>query len=278
MRKHNDFVTGALDFKDSVAPSFNSDSMNGMKAAAADSQIVLLPSSDALDAIRLVKDPVQVTMLDPWYNKGIGGKRDDYIPWLVTVVEASFDISKHVFVWGFPEIVYKVLDYLPAETELVAWLTWYYKNCPSVIRGWRSAQYSCLHLARVGARLYSEHFLNDAQLKLKKEGKLRYMPGPPSVIEAPLNIGFVGRKEQTGHPAQKPVAVFEPLLLMTTVPGDIVLDPMCGSGTTGEVCQKMGRKAILSDSSDDYIALTEKRLGIERTSNHASPKYFFKNL
>ena len=248
-----------------------------MAAGIAHEEIVLLPCREALDAIRLVKNDVQTMMLDPWYNKGVGGKRDDYIPWLVTVIDASFEKSQHVFVWGFPEIVYKVLDYLPKGTELVAWLTWYYKNCPSVIRGWRSAQYTCLHLAKVGARLYPERFLNEAQMERLNQGKLRYMPGPPSVIEAPLNIGFVGRKEQTGHPAQKPMAVFEPLILMTTKPGDVVFDPMCGSGTTGEVCRRLGRKAILCDESEKYLAITEKRLGIERSVNHASPKYFFKN-
>ncbi len=239
--------------------------------------IILLPSNDALKTIELVKDSIQTTILDPWYNKGVGGKREDYFPWLNSVISASFRISQHVFVWGFPEIVYKVLDDLPEGVELVAWLTWYYKNCPSVIRGWRSAQLACLHLARTGAKLYAEHFLNEVQTAKLKQGKLRYMPGPPSVIEAPLNIGFVGRKEQTGHPAQKPVSVFEPLLSMTTKPGDIVLDPMCGSGTTGEMCLKMGRKAILSDCSSEYLTLVEKRLGIQRLNNHASPKYFFKN-
>src|SRR5205807_955059 len=109
-----------------------------------------------------------------------------------------------------------------------------------------------------------EHFLNEAQLKKKAEGKLRYMPGPPSVIAAPLNIGFVGRAEQSGHPAQKPVKVFEPLIVMTTKPGDLVLDPMCGAGTTGEVCRSLGRRAILCDSSEEYIQITEKRLGISR--------------
>jgi site-specific DNA-methyltransferase (adenine-specific) len=112
--------------------------------------------------------------------------------------------------------------------------------------------------------LYPEHFLNEAQLAKKAEGKLRYMPGPTSVIEAPLIIGFVGKREQTGHPSQKPAAVFERLYRMTTKPGDLVLDPMAGSGTTGEVARRLGLRAILSDGSDAYVAMMEKRLGVER--------------
>jgi site-specific DNA-methyltransferase (adenine-specific) len=118
--------------------------------------------------------------------------------------------------------------------------------------------------------LYPEHFLNDVQLAKQEAGKLRYMPGPPSVIDVPLNIGFVGKDEQTGHPSQKPEKVIEPLVLMTTKPGDVVLDPMCGSGTTGVVCGRLGRKAVLCDISEEYTQLTERRLGVKRIQ---SPKY-----
>jgi site-specific DNA-methyltransferase (adenine-specific) len=205
-------------------------------------------------------------MLDPWYNKGVGGQRDDYDEWLARLVDVAGKRADHVYVWGFPEIVWRLLNRLPRELYLVCWLTWYYKNCPSVIRGWRSAQLACLHLARPSAKLYPEHFLNHAQLEKQRQGKLRYMPGPPSVIEAALNIGFVGRTEQTGHPAQKPEKVFRPLIEMVTKRGDLVVDPMSGSGTTGAVCAALGRRAILSDESAKYVKLAEKRLALPRQS------------
>jgi len=40
------------------------------------------------------------------------------------------------------------------------------------------------------------------------------MPGPASVIESSLLVGFVGRKEQTGHKSQKPVPVYEQIIRM----------------------------------------------------------------
>lgn len=227
-------------------------------------EVVLLPPNDVIALLESIKQPVKATILDPWYNKGYGGVRDDYHDWLEDVVRTAACISEHVFLWGFPEIVYKMLDRLPPDYELVSWLTWYYRNCPSVIRGWRSAQLTCLHLGRVGVRLYPEHFLSPEQLKKRRQGKLRYMPGPPSVLEAPLEIGWVGKAEQTGHPSQKPTKVIAPLVLMSTEVGDTVLDPMAGSGTTGVVCRRLGRKAILCDSSEEYTQMMEKRLGIKR--------------
>ena len=223
------------------------------------SSIQILPAADVLDTLRSTVD-VTAVILDPWYNKGLGGSRPDYHEWLSTVIDAACRISQHVFVWGFPEIVAYQIPQLPKGFALVSWLTWYYKNCPSVIRGWRSAQNTCLHVAREGAAVYPEHFLNDEQLARWESGKMRFVPGPPSVLEAPLNVGFVGRNEQTGHPAQKPLAVIKPLILMSTKEGDTVLDPMCGSGTTGEACLRLGRKAKLCDSSEEYLSISKHRI------------------
>src|SRR5262249_28662796 len=160
----------------------------------------------------------------------------DYVPYITSILRKVAMFSDHIYLWGFPEIVAHFVAKVPKSHALTAWLTWYYKNNPSVIRGWRSAQMACLHLSTPEANLYPEHFLMEKQLELRARGKLRYMPGPASIIESPLLVGVIGRKEQTGHKAQKPFAVYEPLIKMTTVAGDLVFDPMCGSGTTGAVC------------------------------------------
>lgn len=229
--------------------------------------VAILPPMDVMDSFRLMNVlhiAPRVTMLDPWYNRGVGGTRNDYKEFIIGLLKAAGTISEHVFLWGFPEIVAYFVDKLPEPLNLVAWLTWYYKNNPSVIRGWRSSQNACLHLSHPQAKLYPEHFLNAAQKQKLAEGKLRYMPGPTSVIEAPLMVGFVGRKEQTGHPSQKPVSVFERLFLMTTIEADLIFDPMSGSGTTGEAARRHGRLAIISDHSEEYTRIAEDRLQVER--------------
>lgn len=241
-------------------------------AALASDGVALLAPMDVQDTIEVVGGlgiDVRVTMLDPWYNKGVGGLRQDYGDFVHAVLAGSAGVSEHVYLWGFPEIVAGCLGRIPASLELVAWLTWYYKNNPSVVRGWRSAQMACLHLGRPGARLYPEHFLNEAQLDKQRKGKLRYMPGPTSVIEGHLDVieesllvGFVGRSEQTGHPSQKPARVFEVLLRMVVDAGDVVLDPMCGSGTTGQAARVLGCGAILADHDPAYVELAATRLGV----------------
>lgn len=224
---------------------------------------VILPPMDVFESIELIElagIKPRVTMLDPWYNKGFGEKRDDYNDFIISILEALVGISDHVFLWGFPEIVAQYFNRIPTEYKLVAWLTWYYKNNPSVIRGWRSSQNTCLHLSQGDATLYPEHFLNDVQKEKLRDGKLRYIPGPTSVIEAALLVGFVGKNEQTGHPSQKPLKVYEQLFFMTTRKEDLIYDPMCGSGTTGAFALKHNRTAILSDINAEYISIVESRL------------------
>lgn len=235
------------------------------------SSVEILPAADVLETLAATKE-VTAVILDPWYNKGVGGERQDYNEWLASVVAAACQIAKHVFVWGFPEILALQIPRIPTGFTLVSWLTWYYKNCPSVIRGWRPAQNACLHIAKHDAPVYPEHFLNEEQLERWHTGKMRFVPGPPSVIEAPLNIGFVGQSEQTGHPAQKPLAAIEPLILMSTRKHDTVLDPMCGSGTTGEACIRLSRRAKLCDISEEYLLITKKRIADSDTIKYGRQK------
>jgi len=229
--------------------------------------IAILPPGDVDDTLKLAKllrAPFSTVVLDPWYNKGVGGVRDDYIPYVLGILDRAKEASQHIYLWGFPEIIAPFVERIPPPLTLVSWLTWYFKNNPSVIRGWRSAQMTCLHLSHPGAKLYVEHFLNEVQLDKWAEGKLRYIPGPPTVIEEPLLVGFVGRNEQTGHPSQKPVKVIQRLLMMTTAQGDLVLDPMSGSGTTAEAARSMGRCAVICDHSEEYTHVAENRLNLRR--------------
>jgi site-specific DNA-methyltransferase (adenine-specific) len=238
--------------------------------------VAILPPQDVkqtLSLVALLGYRFDTVMLDPWYNKGFGGVRDDYLPFFLDVIKRSGAVGEHVFFWGFPEVVAPFVERIPKPLELVCWLTWYYKNNPSVIRGWRSSQNACLHLSQGGvATLFPQRFLNEKQKALAERGKLRYMPGPTSVlednptdvIEQPLLVGFVGRKEQTGHPSQKPFKVYDQLFQMTVSESGLVLDPMCGSGTAGVVAKERGFRAILCDGSDEYTELVEKRLGVTR--------------
>jgi modification methylase len=73
--------------------------------------------------------------------------------------------------------------------------------------------------------------------------------------------GEDGRKT---HPTQKPEALLARILLAATKPGDIVLDPFFGTGTTGAVAKKLGRRFIGIERDAGYIAAAEARIASVR--------------
>lgn len=78
-------------------------------------------------------------------------------------------------------------------------------------------------------------------------------------------IPTVPAREKTHgkHPTQKPLALLERIIWAASKPGDVVLDPFCGSGTTGVAALKHGRRFIGIDQSKKYLALTQRRLHAE---------------
>lgn len=63
------------------------------------------------------------------------------------------------------------------------------------------------------------------------------------------------------HPTQKPEALLYRILLACTKPGDIVLDPFFGTGTTGAVARRLGRRWIGIEREDAYIKVALERIG-----------------
>ncbi|MEZ5917505.1 MAG: DNA methyltransferase [Parvularculaceae bacterium] len=72
------------------------------------------------------------------------------------------------------------------------------------------------------------------------------------------------------HPTQKPEALLYRVLLATTNPGDVVLDPFFGSGTTGAVAKMLGRHFIGIDRDTDYIAAASKRIAAVKETDAAA--------
>jgi site-specific DNA-methyltransferase (adenine-specific) len=76
------------------------------------------------------------------------------------------------------------------------------------------------------------------------------------------DIGIVApvARERTGYPTQKPEALLARLVESLTMPGDWVIDPYMGSGTTLAVCARLGRNATGIDSNAAAIEITRQRL------------------
>ena len=74
------------------------------------------------------------------------------------------------------------------------------------------------------------------------------------------SIPLTPRKERVAeHPTQKPLVLLERLVLLATKPGDVVLDPFAGSGTTGVAAEKHDRRCVLIEKLPKYFDAQKER-------------------
>ncbi len=82
-----------------------------------------------------------------------------------------------------------------------------------------------------------------------------------NVVRLP-NEGRTSTMAGRGHPADKPVELVEHFLRLHTKPGDIVLDPFAGSGTTGVACKRLGRRFLGFEIDPHWCEVANRRLGV----------------
>ncbi len=77
--------------------------------------------------------------------------------------------------------------------------------------------------------------------------------------------------EALGYPTQKPEALLERIVTAATHPGDTVLDPFCGCGTTVSVAEKLGRRWVGIDISPTAVNIMKQRV-IRASRGACKPK------
>ena len=99
----------------------------------------------------------------------------------------------------------------------------------------------------------SKHIFNYADMKTENGGKqMKTVWRFPAPSKA--------EKSRGSHPTQKPLALVSRCLLASSSPGDVVLDPFCGSGTTGVAAVSFGRRFIGIEKDAAYRQLSQERL------------------
>lgn len=148
----------------------------------------------------------------------------------------------HIVGYAMQELGYKLLN------EII----WYKRNAPPNLscRYFTHSTETILWAARSEK---SRHTFNYEAMKEQNDGK--QMRNVWDITTPRKNEKRYGK-----HPTQKPEALLERIVEASTKPGKLVLDPFCGSGTTGVAALRLGRLFLGIDSSADYLSIAQHRL------------------
>lgn len=182
------------------------------------------------------------------YNKYLDNIDDmDYY----RLLESAFGKNRCVAV-SYPELAINILSKIRDCNEAVSWvynsntakqsrlITWWgcrpdFKKIGQPYKNPKDKRISARIAAGKSARLYDWWNINQVKNVSKKDNP---------------------------HPCPMPLEVMKRIILITTNPGDLVIDPFMGSGTTGLACVITGRRFLGFEIDPIYFDTAEKRLSI----------------
>lgn len=124
-------------------------------------------------------------------------------------------------------------------------------------RGWRIPKHELEALA-ADDRLYTP---KTKTANLYKKIYLHESEGKPSMDLWDDIPSIAQGNEERSYPTAKPLKLLERIIQMTTDAGDLVVDPMAGSGTTGIACKNLGRQCVLMDQNPEAISIMKEKIG-----------------
>jgi site-specific DNA-methyltransferase (adenine-specific) len=259
-----------------------------------------LYAADALDWLTtLPAASVDLVFADPPYNLGrerwddLGSDRD-YLAWSGRWIGETARILRptgSLYVCGFSEVLADVKGVAAPHFAGCRWLVWYYRNKANLGRDWGRSHESILHLRRPDFTLdvdaarvpYNAHTLRypaHPQADSSRYGGKPYVwqpnplgAKPRDVIEVPTLTN--GMREKTTHPTQKPLELVRRLVAAATRPGDLVVDPFGGSGTTFVACEALGRRWLGCEVDPGFQQVIVDRLSLPvsaATATHAETR------
>ena len=211
--------------------------------------------------------------------------QQEYVNWSLKWIEQAARVLKPngtLYVCGFSEILADLR--LPASQFFKGcrWLIWHYKNKANLGTDWGRSHESILHFRKSrhftfnidDVRIpYSSHTLKypehpQAETSQYGNGSRKdylWQPHPKGakpkdVIEIPTTCN--GMHEKTPHPTQKPEELLRLIILASSNPDDLVVDPFLGSGTTAVAAEQLKRKWKGCDTTIEYCGWAAKRIDL----------------
>ncbi len=253
----------------------------------------LVCCGDSIELLSNIKaNSIDLIFADPPYNigKDFGNNKDswasvnDYILWCKKWIDECFRVLKDEGTFYFMSATQHMpyLDcYIQEKYNVLCRIVWSYDSSGVQSKKCYGSLYEPILMVNKASK--SKYTFNVKDILVdaptgSKRGLIDYRKTPPqpySDKKIPGNVWNFPRvrflmNEYENHPTQKPERLLERIILASSNPNDIVLDPFSGSFTTSAVAVKLGRKAIGFDCNIDYAKIGIRRTGISDTYNGES--------
>lgn len=212
---------------------------------------------------------VDLLIADPPYNLGKDyGNNHDLKSWTMYanftrnwLTEAVRVLKPTGSLYVFMGVRYISRLFIMLEDEFSlnfnGWITWHYTQGMGRKIGFSPRHEDILYFTR------SEDFtfnLDNVRIPQKYYRKRNNMAGAnPGDVWSFSHVHYCS-DERENHPTQKPEALMERMISASSNPGDLVLDPFVGSGTTCRVAQVLERQWLGIDINPDYIEMSQVRI------------------
>jgi DNA modification methylase len=239
---------------------------------------ILGDSTGILEAMK--PECIDLVFADPPYNIGKEFERkkvarDEYVAWCKAWIDQCMRVLKPTGTMYLMAAT-QFMPYLDAHVDgkwvVKSRIVWHYDSSGVQARRHFGSMYEPILMIVKDEESYK--FNADAVMVEARSGAVRklidYRKTPPQPYKERKVMGNVWEiprvrfkmPEYEGHGTQKPERLLEIPMLASTDPGDVVLDPFAGSFTTCAVAQRLGRKSIGIEISEDYFKMGLRRLGL----------------
>ncbi|AFZ13834.1 Site-specific DNA-methyltransferase (adenine-specific) [Crinalium epipsammum PCC 9333] len=239
---------------------------------------------DTLEYLRSMPDEcVDLIFCDPPYNigKNFNGRKEkwasdqDYLSWCYQWIELCIKKLKPtgtIYLMAATQNMPYIDIFIRPYVTILSRIIWYYDSSGVQARKYFGSLYEpILHCVK-NPRKYTfnaESILIEAPTGATRKliDYRKAVPTMYSSTKVPGNVWQIPRvryrmPEYENHPTQKPIELLKRIIIASSNPGDLVLDPFSGTFTTSFVAQQNGRHSIGIDVEEEYIKIGLRRLDI----------------
>lgn len=245
---------------------------------------------NCVDILKRIKDSsINLIFADAPYNigKNFGNNRDRwesadaYIEWCKKWIDECMRVLKDdgtMYLMTATQHMPYIDVYVSSKYNVLCRIVWTYDSSGVQSKKIFGSLYEPILM--INKSKNSPYIFNHKDIMVEaKTGATRKLidyrkdpPQPYNTEKVPGNVWDFSRvrfkmDEYENHPTQKPEALLERIIKVSSCVGDVVLDPFSGSYTTSAVAVKLGRNAIGIDINEEYFEIGIRRTGISTEYN-----------